>query len=136
MTNIPVGLGTDVAGGYSPSMMHAARMAVVASHALQQQEYRPDRSDNTSHVLDYRHAFYLATLGGATALRLQHRIGTLAFGMELDAFVWSVDDNVPWFPATDTVADVFQKLCTLGDDRNVRRVFVQGREVYNNHKQQ
>ena len=146
MSSIPVGLGTDVAGGYSPSMMNAARMAVIASHALQQQDYKPNsRNDTsnttttpttTSHVLDYRHAFYLATLGGATALRLQHRIGTFAVGMELDAFVWSVDDNnVPWFPATDTIQDVFQKLCTLGDDRNVQRVFVQGREVYNNNKQ-
>jgi hypothetical protein len=29
-----VGLGTDIAGGYSPSMLQAQRMAVVNSHAL------------------------------------------------------------------------------------------------------
>jgi len=33
---------------------------------------------------------------------------------------------------SDTVADVFQKLCVLGDDRNVTRVFVQGKEVTEN----
>ena len=133
--HIPIGLGTDVAGGYSPSMMQAARMAVVASHALQQQQPHDNSNNNiaTNHILDYRHAFYLATLGGATALRLHHRIGTLAVGMEFDAFIWSANhnnniNNVPLFP-TDTLQDIFQKLCTLGDDRNVQRVFVQGRQV-------
>jgi hypothetical protein len=31
---VKVGLGTDVAGGYSPSMLQAMRMAVINSHAL------------------------------------------------------------------------------------------------------
>lgn len=31
---VKVGLGTDVAGGYSPSMLQAIRMAVINSHAL------------------------------------------------------------------------------------------------------
>jgi hypothetical protein len=31
---VKVGLGTDVAGGYSPSMLQAIRLAVVNSHAL------------------------------------------------------------------------------------------------------
>ncbi|KAF6259802.1 hypothetical protein COO60DRAFT_974875 [Scenedesmus sp. NREL 46B-D3] len=31
---LKVGLGTDIAGGYSPSMLQAQRMAVVNSHAL------------------------------------------------------------------------------------------------------
>ena len=32
---IKVGLGTDVAGGYSPSMLSAMRAAVLASKSLQ-----------------------------------------------------------------------------------------------------
>jgi guanine deaminase len=150
-----VGLGTDVAGGYSPSMWNSCRMAVIASRALEQQqkgEEEPHDASSTSpsgenpsprkepppstsqqHVLDYRHALYLATLGGARALGLDARIGTFRVGMEFDAVVLSasggIDGPLDVFLKTDSLADVFQKLCVLGDDRNVRRVFVQGRDV-------
>lgn len=119
-----VGLGTDVAGGYSPSMLDSARLAVVASRALQ----------SPNDTIDYRHAFYLATLGGAEALGLQHRIGTFRVGMEFDAIVLSASSPIHVFE-TDTVADVFQKLCTLGDDRHVKQVYVQGRLVVGEKEQ-
>lgn len=115
-----VGLGTDVAGGYSPSMISSACMAVVASHAHQQ-------STGEVACLDYRHAFYLATMGGAEALGVSDKIGTFAVGMELDALILTVSNNVDVFE-NDTSADIFQKILNLGDDRNVKRVFVQGQE--------
>ena len=116
-----IGLGTDVAGGYSPSMLNSSRMAVVASHAHQQ-------ATGEVAVLDYRHAFYLATLGGAQALNLSEKIGTLDVGMELDAVILTVSTNIHIFE-TDTTADIFQKILNNGDDRNVQRVFVQGKLV-------
>lgn len=116
-----VGLGTDVAGGYSPSMLNSSRMAVVASHAHQ-------HATGEVAVLDYRHAFYLATLGGAQALNLSQKIGTLDVGMELDALILTLSTNVNVFE-TDTTADIFQKILNNGDDRNIQRVFVQGRLV-------
>ena len=136
-----VGLGTDVAGGYSPSMMQSARMAVVASNVIknnnknntQQSNGKNGESSNKDPLLDYRQAFYLATLGGAEALGLSHRIGTFDKGMEFDAFILSASVRSPvTIFDTDTVPDIFQKLCNLGDDRNVKRVFVQGREVMKN----
>lgn len=128
-----VGLGTDVAAGYSTSMWNSGRNAVLASKSLQHQEDTKARLDESyepkCHDIDYRHAFYLATLGAARALNLHDRIGTLAKGYEFDAVVLSVgSDNVDVF-GTDSVADVFQKLFHLGDDRNIKRVFVQGRDV-------
>eukprot|EP00797_Seminavis_robusta_P003448 Sro1215_g253250.2 (190) ;mRNA; r:31762-32331 len=130
-----VGLGTDVAGGYSPSMLQAARTTVVASQSLQamhtQMEQQPTTNDTTESILDYRHAFYLATLGGAEALGLQHQIGNLQVGMSFDAFILSAKgkSNITVFPDFDSLADVFQKLLVLGDDRNISHVFVKGREV-------
>jgi hypothetical protein len=51
--------------------------------------------------------------------------------MEFDAIILSAD--VPNSPVqifdSDTIVDVFQKLVVLGDDRNIRRVFVQGQDV-------
>jgi guanine deaminase len=127
-----VGLGTDVAGGYSPSLLNSSRMAVVASRALEHQDIarKEDSVTAQEHVLDYRHAFYLTTLGGAEALGLQDRIGTFGVGMEFDAICLSADVASPiQVFDTDGVEDVFQKLCVLGDDRNVESVFVQGRKV-------
>ena len=125
-----IGIGTDVAGGYNCSMLHSARMAVVASQALQQRQL-DDAKTRGSSILDYRHAFYLATLGGAEALNIHDRIGTLKVGMEFDAII--VSANVTNSPVqifdSDSVFDIFQKLVVLGDDRNIRRVFVQGRDV-------
>ena len=134
--NNKVGLGTDIAGGYSPSMMNSQRMAVVASQALQhhhhQQTLHGERGET---ILDYRHAFYLATLGGARALGLDHKIGTLKVGLELDAFILSANVKSPiQMFDTDSVVDVFQKLCTLGDDRNIKRVYVQGKKVMDEGK--
>merc|ERR1712232_563079 len=84
-----IGFGTDVAGGYSYSMWNAARNAVVASLALQHQQQRQLAQQQQHHSIDYRHALYLATLGGATALKLDDQIGTFRVGMMLDAVVLS-----------------------------------------------
>jgi guanine deaminase len=117
-------------------MMNSQRMAVVASQALQhhhhQQTLHGERGET---ILDYRHAFYLATLGGARALGLDHKIGTLKVGLELDAFILSANVKSPiQMFDTDSVVDVFQKLCTLGDDRNIKRVYVQGKKVMDEGK--
>ena len=89
--DLQVGLGTDVAGGYSPSMLSAMRTAVINSKALRMMKISaasqgsgkeasaigvPDDVD--ADLIDWAEAFYLATLGSAEALgiqvRAQHRI--------------------------------------------------------------
>jgi len=120
--NVLIGLGTDVAGGYSPSMLNAMRTAVIASKAGAIQERTAHLEGD--HMIDYRHAFYLATLGGAKALGLDHIIGEIAVNKEFDALILDADsqDNIDTFPS-DSPSDVFQKICTLGDDRNISYVF-------------
>ena len=56
---VKIGLGTDVAGGYSPSMLSALRSAVVTSKALRMQHLQPaehgtEPSPANSHLLDYK----------------------------------------------------------------------------------
>jgi guanine deaminase len=158
---IKVGLGTDVAGGYHPSILHCSRMAVIASHSLQQQLHslqggsKDDTGASKQATLDFRHAFYLATLGGAEALGLDHRIGTFRVGMEFDALILSAGpstsdslghDTPPGVGLvkptisrplrsmvqcfeTDSTEDLLQKILVLGDDRNIAHVFVQGHLV-------
>ena len=56
---VKIGLGTDVAGGYSPSMLSALRSAVITSKALRMQHLAPtehgtEPSPANSHLLDYK----------------------------------------------------------------------------------
>lgn len=130
---LKVGLGTDVAGGISPSMLTAIRMAVVNSRCLRAHklsvkgglEVTPDLEVD---VISYKEGLYLATLGGAKALNIEHQVGTFEEGKEFDALL--VDVNAPGGPFDifdgDTMEDQFEKFINLGDDRNIIEVYVQG----------
>ena len=56
---VKVGLGTDVAGGYSPSMLSALRTAVITSQAVRMQHLGPEEhgegpSPANAHLLSYK----------------------------------------------------------------------------------
>lgn len=122
---IKVGLGTDVSGGESPSMLVAIRDCVKASNVLslgRSKEYQP---------LSLKDAFFLATLGGSQVLGLDGKIGNFEVGKDFDALLIDAEaQNSPFdcFEADDT-EDVVQKFLMLGDDRNIQKVFVAGRLV-------
>src|SRR3989440_2084543 len=77
---IPVGLGSDVAAGPELNMWQVMRAAIEVQKARTAYEpnLRPLRPSE---------AFYLATLGGARALRKSNVIGTLDAGKEADLTV-------------------------------------------------
>ncbi|KAG0234947.1 hypothetical protein BGW42_006046 [Actinomortierella wolfii] len=118
--DIKVGLGTDVAGGYSPSILDALRGARSVSVAR-----------NVDTTLMVAELFYLATVGGARVMELEDTIGNFVVGKEFDAIV--VDASVPGSPidvfAHDTIETKFEKYLFVGDDRNHQTIYVQGKEV-------
>jgi len=125
-SGINVALGTDVSGGYDHSMLSAIRTALHVSTALSFQ-----RGDSYK-ILDYREAFYMATLGGATALGLGDKTGSFEIGKDFDALL--VDMSVPSgastvSPQDDDAKNILEKFLFLGDDRNIQRVYVSGRQV-------
>ncbi|KAK2173569.1 hypothetical protein NP493_866g00025 [Ridgeia piscesae] len=122
---IKVGLGTDVSGGYNPSMLDAIRYAVQTSNILSVNK------DDSYTKLDYREAFRLATLGGSQVLGIEDRVGNFVIGKEFDALrVNPCVSNSPFdIFDKDTTEDTFQKFIYLGDDRNVTEVFVAGKRV-------
>lgn len=126
-----VGMGTDVAGGYSPSMLDAIRNARVASVAVTQISGRQNSKIVQEMRLSYAQLFYLATLGGAVVVGLQDKIGNFKVGKDLDALI--VDTDAPGSPTStyehDTLLDRFQKFLFLGDDRNIVQCIVRGRTV-------
>ncbi|KAI5463080.1 hypothetical protein BGZ63DRAFT_352614 [Mariannaea sp. PMI_226] len=138
---ITVGLGTDMSGGYSPSILEAARQAALVSRhvAMGIPSADPERERAT---LSVEEVLYLATRGGAAVVGLEGRIGAFEEGMDWDAQMIglsSMDDrgypqdedggNVDVF-GWETWEELVNKWVYNGDDRNTKRVWVKGRLVH------
>lgn len=87
-------------------------------------------------ALDYKEATYLATLGGAKALFLDDQIGNFVVGKRFDALLVDTDcDPIDTFDFQQPESDeehllkCLQKFIYSGDDRNIVKVFVDGKQV-------
>jgi guanine deaminase len=130
---VHVGLGSDIAGGASPSILDNARQAVIASRSLEAgvdstleraQRRRPDCR------VDALTAFWLATAGGGIALDLP--VGLFREGYQFDAVL--IDAQVPdsnlCVEADDSPQDILQKIVYLAGRPNIREVWVANRRVH------
>jgi guanine deaminase len=115
-----VGMGTDVGGGTSYSML---RTLAEAYKVLQLQGIN----------LGAMEAFHLATLGGAQALGLADRIGNFAPGKEADFVILDPAATPILARRTGIAANIEEKLfalMTLGDDRAVAATYVLGEPAW------
>ncbi len=126
---VKVGLGTDVAGGYSTSVLDAARQAIIASRCISFTE--KDEAGQPYEALTIDEVFFLATQGGADVLGLGGAVGNFAPGKYLDAVV--IDPKIEDGPLDmfdgEHLHSAFEKFLFLGDDRNIEQVFVGGKRV-------
>ena len=120
---VRVGMGTDIAGGYAASILVACRHAAVAS-----------KHDMGEKDVDYKDAFWAATLGGARALGLDTVLGNFEVGKQFDAVRINCEaGNYDTFPSAihpccpSRLEHDFEKFVNLGDDRNIASVYVQGK---------
>ncbi|XP_071586262.1 guanine deaminase [Heliangelus exortis] len=122
--HVKLGLGTDVAGGYSASMLDAIRKTMIAANTLQ-----INKVNETG--LTIAEAFQLATLGGSQVLGLDDVIGNFEVGKEFDALLINTKASDSPFDmfSTDKFEDTLQKFLYLGDDRNISEVYVAGKQV-------
>uniref|UniRef100_A0A8C1Z5E2 Guanine deaminase n=1 Tax=Cyprinus carpio TaxID=7962 RepID=A0A8C1Z5E2_CYPCA len=121
---VKLGLGTDVAAGYSPSMLDAMRRTLDTSKALTIQ-------DPQHKTLSFEEVFRLATLGGSEALSLDDQIGNFVVGKDFDALRVNVcvpEGPIDLFPGEGPKV-ILEKFLNLGDDRNITEVYVAGRQV-------
>jgi guanine deaminase len=113
---VTTALGTDVGGGGSFSLLHMMGEAYKVGQL---------RGDN----LDPLHAFYLATLAGARALRIDDKVGNLAPGKEADFLVLDLAATPLMARRTKqakTLAETLFVLSILADDRAVERTYLMG----------
>ncbi|KAG5458986.1 MAG: guanine deaminase-like protein [Olpidium bornovanus] len=113
-------------------MLDAVRSAATAAKVVQMTERRDEGGGGAAAyaALTLAELVYLATLGGARVLGLP--VGNFEPGMEFDALL--VDLAAPagpvdTFPEEDTLEEMLEKFLFLGDDRNIRRVWVRGNVV-------
>ena len=130
---IKVGLGTDVAGGYSASMMDAMRQAIIASKVtFMNSRDVPEDGRKPWQPLTLGEVLYLATLGGAEVLGIDGDVGNFEVGKEFDALLVDLAPSggrcVDLF-GHDTLLDSIEKFVYNGDDRNIAKVWVGGRQV-------
>ncbi len=116
---VTVGLGCDIGGGTSYSMLATMRDAYVVSQL----------SGARITAFD---AFYLATLGNAQLLYLDHEIGKLEHGHMADIAV--LDPRAtPLMAArhelSQSLHDVLFALMIMGDDRAAKETWVAGKRM-------
>lgn len=125
--DIKVGLGTDSGGGFSSSILDAMRQALVASNAREVLSQGKDKGLSIDDV------FYLATLGGARVCCLEDKIGNFTVGKDFDALLIDSNSSKPGIMTMvedqDATRTIFDKFVMTGDDRNIQKVFVCGRQV-------
>jgi guanine deaminase len=113
-------IATDVGGGTSFSMLRTLSEAYKVAQLLGQR-------------LSPLRAFYLATLGGARCLGLDHCIGRFAVGNEADFIV--LDRKATPLMArrcasASNVSETLLILMTLGDDRAIAATYIMGQPRY------
>jgi len=116
--SIRVGLGTDVGGGDSFSILRTINEA----YKVQQLQ---------GHNLSPLRALYLATLGGARALDLQNCIGNFETGKEADFIVLDYQATPLIEFRVSKCQELSEKLFVLqmlGDDRVVRETWIMGQK--------
>ncbi len=134
------GLGTDMSGGFSPSVLEAARQAALVSRHVAM-------GGDDSAKLTVEEVLYLATVGGAEVVGLEGKVGRFEVGMDFDAQLIGLSvvgadgeaEGVQAGEEEDGNVDVFgweswderiAKWVYNGDDRNTKKVWVKGRLVH------
>lgn len=140
---IKVGLGTDVSGGFESSILGEVRHASMASKVLQFSQTSPSTSAEAATTFANKQLpiptlLYMATLGGASLCKLDKSIGSFAPGKAFDALIVSPSGKqIGLWGSGEETGDVdrkrleqwLERFLFCGDDRNIDRVYVQGRWI-------
>lgn len=117
--DLHIGLGTDIAGGHSLSMLRAI------ADAIQVSKLRWRLVDDSLKPLSLEEAFYMATMGGGAFFG---KVGTFLEGYEFDALI--LDDRGLRHPQPLTARERLERLIYLSDDRCITGKYVSGNKIF------
>ena len=156
-SGIIIGLGSDVSGGYSPSILEAARHACLVSRLVAADVEKEHKADGSKIIqksetdqsipewdrvkLSVEEALWFATRGGAEVVGWHDRLGAFENGFQFDAQLVTFnhlesDEGVGQDPGNFQVfgweswEDRIAKWMYCGDDRNTEKVWVDGRLIH------
>lgn len=140
-----VGLGTDVSGGFSPSILTVIQHTSIASKVISfTSKPTPSKPDSFANKhLPIATLLFLATLGGAQVCCLEHQVGSFAVGKSFDALIVNVTNGAGnpalWSSlgegeggatvGKEALEGMLERFLFCGDDRNISSVYVQGRHI-------
>jgi guanine deaminase len=131
---VEIGLGSDISGGFSPSLYDNARQAVISSRMLEDgvnTTLPADERGVPNSRITINEAFYFATAGGGESL-------SMPIGRLTENFAWDVQiidttvatAKLPIYTENEDLHDVFQKIMYLVRPENICEVWVQGEKVH------
>ncbi len=116
---LKMGLGSDIAGGTSLSILRAM------ADAIQVSKLRWRLVDDSLKPLTLEETFYLATVGGGAFFG---KVGSFQKGYEFDAVI--LDDTNLAHPQKLTAKQRLERLVYLSDDRNITGKYVSGNKIF------
>ncbi|MGX7139782.1 guanine deaminase [Enterococcus silesiacus] len=133
---VETGLGSDISGGFSPSLFDNIRQAVMSSRMLNDgvdKDCCGEKRGVSGSSITLNEAFYLATAGGGESLSLP--IGKLAVD-----YIWDVQivntKELPLFSDEEPLLTIFQKILYLTRPESIDEVWIQGKKVHDKNKKE
>lgn len=130
---IEIGLGSDISGGFSPSLYDNIRQSVITSRMLEDgvnPSLPAGKRGTANSQITVNEAFYFATAGGGESL-------SLPIGKIEENYTWDVqiiDTKQKGLPlpifGEESLIDTFQKIMYLTRPEHIREVWVQGEKVH------
>lgn len=114
-----IGLGTDMAAGFSESIFRAM------GEAVQMSKMRWRLVDQSQPPLKLEEAFFLGTKGGGSFFG---KVGSFEKGYEMDAIVLN-DAKLP-YPHALSVRQRLERMIYLSDDRHIQAKYVCGSQIF------
>jgi guanine deaminase len=114
---ISITLGTDMSGGHTPSLFKIIAYAIQVSKIKWMESGKKDKFLSTSE------AFYMATKGGGSFFG---KVGSFEKGYDFDALI--IDDS-NLYPEDYSLEQRLERFIYLGDDRNIVKRYVCGKEI-------
>ncbi len=114
-----IGLGTDIAGGASLSILRAM------ADTIQSSKLRWRLLDDSLSPVTFEEAFYLGTKGGGAFFG---KVGSFEKSYEFDAVI--LDDANLLHPQKLSVKERLERMMYLSDERNIAHKYVEGRKIF------
>ncbi|MCX7879908.1 MAG: amidohydrolase family protein [Ignavibacteria bacterium] len=126
---INIGLGTDVAGGYSLSLFNEMRNAIETSKIVNVVSYARPKP-----ILTAKEVFWISTLGAAKILKIDNEIGSLEPGKDADLVVIKPNKLFNFYCNLNSTEDILQSLIYLPHTYLIQEVYIRGRKIKINQK--